>query len=631
MDAVFLDHYDRELAYLREMGSEFAAKYPRLAGRLGLDEFQCSDPFVERLLEGFAFMSARIQRRLDAEFPQLTRSILDSIFPDYTRPIPSAGIFQLNPAHDEGSLIEGFLVPKGSRLHAEPAPGQQTGCRFDTVNDIHLWPIRVAHFGYLSRDTTSTLQMPRALFKSDIRGVLHLVLETTASVPFSALKMDQLRLHFRGGEIANQIYEVLIAHSNVFAITGGSNVRRPTVDSWSMMEQSQVAPVGFEPQAALTPGDCRSFSGYRLVQDYFILPEKFLFVDLHGLQHAISRIDGNQLHLVFGIAQVPGRLLERTSTEHVALHCVPAVNLFQRRADRIHLDHSQHEHQLVCDRSRPLDFEVWSVERMAAHRAASSLETACLPLYAPPTQTSNVPQSSLYYCLERRPRVQSDPNTRGARSAYAGTEVYIGLTDSHETIRRQDFQQLSSQVYCTNRDLPFLTPERGWRTAFRFEAAGPIANVLCLNGPTSPRPSLVTDDGETAWRLVSHLTPNYLTLTDSENGGAAMLRELLQLYCLPEHHSQLRQIEGLQHVKQRPVVRRIPMAGPITFARGLEIELQCDEEAFEGSGAFLLASVLEQFFARFVCLNSFAETHLISSKRGSIHRWPPRSGMIPLL
>jgi type VI secretion system protein ImpG len=631
MDAIFLDHFDRELAYLREMGSEFASRYPRLAGRLGLDEFQCSDPFVERLLEGFAFMSARIHRRLDAEFPQVTRALIDAVFPHYARPIPSAGIFQLNPAHDEGSLVEGFVVPKGSRLHAEPAIGQQTGCRFDTVNDVHLWPIRVVNFGFVSREARAPFELPRTFHQPEIRGALHLVLETTAVVPWNVIKLDRLRLHFRGGDIAHRIYEVLLARTRHVSACGCATGNRPAVQDWNTLNPGQLQSVGFEEQASLMPGESRVFSGYRLLQDYFVLPEKYLFLDIVGLQSVITKIDGNQLHLVFGFDQTSGKQFDRVSTEHVALHCVPAVNLFQRRSDRIHLNHTQHEHHLVCDRSRPLDYEIWSIERMAAHQAAASQETPCLPLYAPPSSRADTLSAPIYYATERRARVLSEPNHLGDRTGYKGTEIFVSLTGSQSTLPIRELQQLSTLVYCTNRDLPLLIPPMGWRTAFRFEAAAPIANVICLNGPTPPRPPLVGDDGDTAWRLISHLTPNYLTLTDSERGGAAMLREMLQLYCRPDDQAASRRIQGLLQIVQTPIVRRITNERPLTFARGLELELLCDEEAFEGGGAFLLGAVLEQFFARFVSLNSFVETHLVSRSRGSIHRWQARSGTTPLL
>ncbi len=631
MDALFLDHYEQELSFLREMGSIFAAKYPKLAGQLGLDEFQCADPFVERLLEGFAFMSARIQRKMDAEFPQLTRALLDSVFPHYTRPIPSAGIFQLNPAHDEGTLVNGYRVPRGTRLYSAPAKGQQTGCRFDTTADTTLWPIRIAQFKYHSRESTSSIPIPPSFYSSEIRGVLQLTLETTAAMPFSSMPLDTLRLHFRGREVGHQIHEAMLAHTHSIAMIGSYTQRAPETLVWEPLHVDAVSNPTLAPSESLLPGDHRSFSGFRLLQDYFMLPEKFLFVELNGLQSWLRYNTTNQWTILFGLTSPPTRQIERVSNEHVALHCVPAINLFTKRCDRIHLDHTQHEQVLICDRSRPVDYEIWSIQEMAAHQSVTGQEIPCLPLYAQPSSDAVTEHRSLYYSVDRRPRVLGDPTRFPPRSPYAGSELHVSLTDSLSVPRRQDFQQLSSIAYCTNRDLPLLVPETGWRNAFYADGAAPISNVLCLTGPTNPRNPIVQDDGEAAWRLISHLTPNYLSLVEDEGRGAALLREILHLYCPANDASLLRQMEGILNIRHTSVVRRVPLPGPLTFAQGLEIELQVDEDAFEGGGAFLLCSILEQFFARYVTINCFTETHFVSTKRGSVYRWPPHLGTAPWL
>ena len=631
MDALFLDHYEQELSFLREMGSIFASKYPKLAGQLGLDEFQCADPFVERLLEGFAFMSARIQRRMDAEFPQLTRALLDSVFPHYTRPIPSAGIFQLNPAHDEGTLVTGYQVPRGTRLYSTPAKGQQTGCRFDTTAETTLWPIRIAQVKYHSRESTAGIPIPSCFYGSEIRGVLQLTLETTAAIPFSSLPLDSLRLHLRGREVGHQIHEAMLAHTSSIAMMGAYHPRSADSLEWESLSADSVFNPTLVPTESLLPGDSRSFSGFRLLQDYFLLPEKYLFVELRGLQSWLHRNETNQWTILFGLTSPPTRQMERVSNEHVALHCVPAVNLFSKRCDRMHLDHTQHEQTLICDRSRPVDFEIWSIQEMAAHQSVTGQELPCLPLYAPPSSAANSEQRSLYFAVDRRPRVLGDPIRFPSRSHYTGSDLHVSLTDSLSLPRRQDFQQLSSIAYVTNRDLPLLVPEAGWRTAFHAEGAAPISNVLCLTGPTSPRDALVHDDGEAAWRLISHLTPNYLSLVEDAGRGAALLREMLQLYCPANDAPTLRQMEGLLNIQHRSIVRRVPLPGPLTFAQGLEIELEIDEDAFEGGGAFLLCSILEQFFARYVTLNCFTETHFVSTTRGSVYRWPPQLGTAPWL
>lgn len=623
MDALFLDHYDRELAYLRELGGEFSSQYPKIAGRLGMDEFSCADPFVERLLEGFAFMAARVQRRLDSEFPQLTRGLLDTVFPHYTRPIPSAGIFQFFPDVDSSSLASGYTIPKGTRLLADVAAGQQTPCRFDTSSDVQLWPIRLSEAEFFTRESAVGYPLPRDFHTRGMRSGLRFNIESLGGLKLRELGLDYLRLHLRGGVVAQSLYETLIAHAQFAAVgTGGGR--------WSGLPLPAIRAHGFGEADALLPGEPRSFSGYRLLQDYFLLPEKFLFIDIVGLRSALAAAEGNQCKIVIGFDALDSNLVGRVSQDHLALHCVPAVNLFQRRADRVHLEHPRSEHHLMVDRSRPLDFEVWSIENVTGHATNSGLEVPFLPLYAPPDFDAQRQRHATYFTVERRNRT-TRVGTDQRRTLYPGSEVFLTLTDSHQEPFRHQVQQLSSIVYCTNRDLPLLPPEQGWREAFRAEASGPIQKVLCISGPTPPARPLVADDGETAWRLISHLTPNYLSLQDNASGGAAMLREMLMLYCAPDSLSAQRQIEGLLSIQTKHVVRRLPFPGPITHGQGVQIELKCDEDAFEGGGAFLMGSVLEQFFARYVAINSFTQTLLSSVKRGPIHRWPVRSGNLPVL
>ncbi|MCG8652229.1 MAG: type VI secretion system baseplate subunit TssF, partial [Pirellulales bacterium] len=271
-------------------------------------------------------------------------------------------------------------------------------------------------------------------------------------------------------------------------------------------------------------------------------------------------------------------------------------------------------------------------------------EIEFLPLYAPPGKMAAHQQHAAYYTLDRRPRRPStNQREYGHRSPYLGTEVFATLTDSQQRPARHLIRQLSSTVYCTNRDLALLKPDSGWRDALSMEGPGPVSAVECLSGPTPPRPPLTTEDGETCWRLVNHLTSNFLSLTDhhhdpdgpddnnAKQSAAALLRETLYLYCLPDVPSTSRQVDGILSVSNRPVTRQLPFEGPIVHGRGVHIDIELDESAFEGGGVFLLGSVLDQFIARFVTLNSFTQTSLRTPTRGPIHRWPVRAGNAPLI
>tara|TARA_R110002049_G_scaffold4601_2_gene31741 strand:+ start:27346 stop:29265 length:1920 start_codon:yes stop_codon:yes gene_type:complete len=639
MEAQFLDHYNRELGYLRELGGEFAQEYPAVAGRLGMDEFSCSDPFVERLLEGFAFLAARVHRRIDAEFPQFTRGLLESIYPHYTRPIPAAAMVSVQPDPDEGSLVDGYRLPRGTRLQGPSSAHQPTPCRFETTQDLDLWPIRVTDVSLIQRGSAHDRPLPSSMSGPSVRSGLRITLETTGGLPMSSVKLDRLPIHLRGGEIAHQLLELLIAHS--ISIDAGD----ADADRWHRLAPSSISAGGFAAEESLLPDEPRSFSGYRLLQEYFLLPEKFLFVTIEGLQRAIAGATGKQLEIVIGFDTNNRELAGRVGREHIAMHCVPAINLFKRRADRIQISDAKSEHQLLVDRSRPMDFEIWSIEQLFGHGKTPQQEVEFLPLYAPPTAMAARRQHATYYTIDRRPRHPStNQREYGHRSPYLGTEVFVTLTDSNQRPSRQMIRQLSSSVYCTNRDLALLKPPAGWRDAFTLDGAGPVASITCLTGPTPPRSPLTTEDGETCWRLVNHLTSNFLALSDHQSlnavdsgnahvdqAAAALLRQMLYLYCPEDLPAAKRQVDGILGVRHSAVTRQLPFAGPIVHGRGVHLDLEMDEAAFEGSGAFLLASVIEQFAARFVSINGFTQTSIRTPTRGPVHRWPVRVGSVSLV
>jgi type VI secretion system protein ImpG len=312
------------------------------------------------------------------------------------------------------------------------------------------------------------------------------------------------------------------------------------------------------------------------------------------------------------------------------LFCTPAVNLFPKRADRIHLDTRQHEYHVVLDRTRPMDFEVYSVTAVVGHGTRADQEQPFRPLYSL-EDPGLARQERAYYSVHRQRRLFSEQQRRkGPRSSYLGSEVFVALVDADEAPYRSDLRQLSVRTLCTNRDLPLQMPVGRGKTDFTLETGAPVSAVRVVAGPTAPRPSWA--EGDPTWRLISHLSLNYLSLVDTDpQQGAAALRELLALYSDVADAASRRQLEGVQAIASRPITRRLPGPGPIAFGRGLEINLTCEESAFEGTGIFLLGSVLERFFARYVSINSFTETVLTSGTRGEVMRWPARPGQRHLM
>jgi type VI secretion system protein ImpG len=620
MDPRLLRYYNRELQHLREVGAEFAREFPKIAGRLGLEEFECADPYVERLLEGFAFLAARVQLKVDAAFPRFTQHLLEVVYPHYLAPTPSMAVVRMQPDPAEGALADGFVLERGTALRSQIAKGEQTACEYRTAHDVTLWPLELAEAQYLaSAGAVANLGVPNL---PGVKAGLKLSLKATAGLKFNQLALASLPLFLRGsGELPVRLYEQLLA--NTLAVVVQPAGRPP---AWSeVIREQPVRRLSFTDEQALLPYGPRSFQGYRLLHEYFAFPERFLFVELAGLERGVRRCEATELDVIVLFDRVQPPLVNALDASHFGLFCTPAVNLFPKRADRIHLDPAQFEYHLVPDRSRPLDFEVHSVGEVVGHGDSHTEEQAFEPFYGSRNGLHGCDRHA-YYTLRREQRVLSSRQRRlGARSSYIGSEVFLSLVDGREAPFRSDLRQLGLHTLCTNRDLPLLMPVGSGNTDFSLQTGAPVQSIRCLAGPTKPRAS--TADGATAWKLVNHLSLNYLSLADTDaHEGAAALRELLRLYGDDQDLAFRKQIDGVLSIGSRNVVRRIDAAGPIVFGRGLEITVDFDESAFAGSGLFLLGAVLETFFARYAALNSFTETVIRTPDRGELMRWPIRIG-----
>lgn len=621
MDPRLLQYYNRELQYVREMGGEFAREYPKIAGRLGLEAFECADPYVERLLEGFAFMAARVHLKIDAEFPRFTQHLLEIVYPHYLAPTPSMAAVQIKPSLGEGALSEGYPIPRGTPLRSVLGRGDQTACEYRTGHEVKLWPIEIDHAEY----TGYVGDLGDAQLPGRARGTLRLKLRATAGLKFSDLSLDDLTLFLRGGDdLPTRIYEQLVARA--IAV-----IARPTTRPvpWQhVITERPTTPVGLEDDEALLPYGARSFQGYRLLHEYFAFPARYLFVKLGGLAPAIRRCTGSEIEIIV-VTDVHDRTLDGVlGAANLALFCTPAVNLFPRRADRIHLTEAVPEYHVVPDRTRPMDFEVHSIKEVVGFGSGAETEQRFRPFFARNNQTA-VDEAQAYYTLQRQPRVLSARQSlRGTRSSYVGSEVFVSLVDPNEGPYRSSLRQLAVETLCTNRDLPLHMSLGQGRTDFTIESGAPVEAIRCLAGPTPPRASHA--HGDTTWRLISHLSLNYLSLVDgstptAEKGSA--LRELLSLYADLADPAHRKQIDGVRSTACVGITRALPVPGPTTFGRGLEVEVTCDETAFEGSGAFLLGAVLQKFFTKYVSINSFTETVLRTVQRGEIMRWPAKPGL----
>ena len=400
MDERLLDHYNVELRHLRETAGEFAREFPKIAGRLSLDKDAkeiCADPYVERLLEGFAYLAARVHLKLDAEFPRFTQSLLETVYPHFLSPIPSMAIVRFDPEENDAALAPGVPVPRGSLIRHTPGKGERTACTFQTAHAVRLLPLRITQARYYTRDVAE-LNLPPNL---PAKAALRIRLQATAGAPFKEIKLDPLSFFVRGADD----FPALLCEQ-IFARKCGLAVQSPADRGKTLGTASAecVRQVGFADSESLLPPSPRSFEGYRLLREYFAFPQRFLFFELIGLEKASEQCKGDELDLVIALREADTRLENRVDASCFELFCAPAINLFPKHLDRIDLSDRFSEFHVVADHNRALDFEIFEMESVTGYGAATGEEQEFRPFYlAKDTDVA----AGAFYTTHRVPRVLS--------------------------------------------------------------------------------------------------------------------------------------------------------------------------------------------------------------------------------
>ncbi len=621
MDTRLTKHYENELMYLRDMGGEFAAAYPKIASRLGMEGIEVLDPYVERLLEGAAFLSARVQLELELQYPNFTSNLLEIVYPHYLAPTPSMMIAAFEPDIANAALKDGYLLPRNTVLRSRLMEGEQTPCEYRTAADLTMWPIEIAEAEYI--DGRGDLVAAGVAGQTRARAGIRLRLRRRDGEPISELGMDNLVLHLNSSA-GNSWLLLEMLCTQAEGLTGRATDRRA---DWTLpLPDGEVVQRGFEAEEALLPTPRRVFEGYRLLQEYFAMPERFLFVDLQGLRPALKRADGADVDIYILLREGHRDLAPMIVPEAFTLNAVPAVNLFPKRCDRVLLSGHDTEHHVVPNRTAGLDYEIYTLQSVTGISGEGEDDVTFRPFYSATDFTAAGETHPAYYTLRRRMRQRSEKERlRGVRTSYLGSEVFVSLVDRAQAPYPADLDQLAVQALCTNRDLPLLL-STGDADVFQLPEGGPVKSIRLPVSPTRPHPTLA--QGDTAWRLISHLSLNYASITDAGQGSAAeALRELVGLYAPLGNRVTEKQLEGITSVTSRPIVRRVSDEVLSTAVRGLEITIDFDESFFEGSSIYALGAVLERFFRRYATLNSFTETVLTTQKRGEISRWRPEKGL----
>jgi type VI secretion system protein ImpG len=607
MSAELLPYYERELLFIRKRAAEFAGRYPERAAALKLTHGGCDDPHVERMIEAFALIAGRIQRKIDDEFPEITQALLDLLYPHLLRQVPSMAIAQFEVDAEQVRSATGQIVPRGAIAYSEPVGGVQ--CRFRTAYPVRLFPIRVA-----SASFSHAANVPGGVSGTNARYAIRIELQARGTAKFSTLQMRDLRFHIGGDlQAAHWLYELLLTDTSQVLLRcqekGGK---------WTSVAlgDKAIREVGFNRDEAILPYAETSFQGYRLLQEYFSFPQKFLFFDLTELETVTGGPFSDRLEIVilleeFQRAERATFLESAVNADTFQLGCTPVVNLFEHCAEPIRLSHAKTEYQIVPDVHGPLAAEVYSVNRVTSVVPYSEEPKEYRPFYSFRHGEPEPGAEAFWYAVRRA----------SERNGDLGTDVYLSLVDRNFSPTFPATESVTTYITCTNRNLPERLALNGRWGELSLESSA-IVQARVVRGPTKAVPPPMRKALQ--WRLISHLSLNHLSLIE---GGVDALREILRLYDTARNSSSERQIAGLSALNSHRKMARLESEHGLIFCQGLAIDTEFDEEQFVGSGAYLLASVLNRFFGLYSAVNSFTQLRITTRQRkGVVWAWPPRTG-----
>lgn len=616
-----LPFYEAELQRLRSSASEFASHYPKIASRLQLGADSAEDPHVERLIQSFALLSSRVHKRIEDDFPEFTGSLLSVLYPHYLRPFPSCSIVKFGLGVDAGQMTEPVRLPRGTVLKSQAV--RNVSCQFRTAYDTQLAPVSIRSVVYrhmpVAREGTRLPANASATLSIQLSRV---------STGFDWSRLGAVLRVYLDGESSQVAWlREVLCHRVVAVMVERSG------GAWSGPHTQRPELVGFERDQALIDYDERSHVAYRLLTEYFAFPEKFNFLDLPLPFNAVGREgwakDAQTLTLHFVLSGMRSdsdvaRLLETVSEKNMVLGCTPIVNLFQRNAEPIKLQHTTTEYPVIVDVKNAHGYDVHSIDSVFRVIKAEHSETVdeLRPFFS-------LHHDDLIGELEGRRRqgrywhLRRDELLAQTRP---GHERLLTVVDANfDPLAEQD-ETLSIMVTATNRQLPALLTF-GMAGELQIDGGAPASDVRMLRKPTRSHEFDLGQDN--AWRLISHLSLNHLSLSGQ---GVEALKEMLNLYDLPRDPINRRQVGGLIDVEFSASMAWMSGKPFASFVRGTLIRLTVDEEAYVGVGLGLFITVLDRFFPLYVHINSFTQLIVVSSRtQQTLYTCPPRSGDLPLV
>jgi type VI secretion system protein ImpG len=594
-DEDFLRYYFDELSYLRDAGRGFAREHHKVAKRLDMPHGETADPHVERLIESFAFLTARLQRQMRAEFPDITSALLGVLYPQLVQPLPPMAIACFDVGATIKGLTDGFPIRRKTPLFAQDAAGLT--CRFYTCYDTTLWPVTVVDAVFEPADYHRI---------ASGGAVLRIQLQAREDLLRKPDFLTSLRFFLDGPpELTGALYDILFATTTDLLLVDKSSPIPISLGAGALKS------VGFAPEEEVLPYPPNAQPGYRLLQEYFNFQQKFLFFDVEGLSKrrcASETADASDtLNLLFVLSELPDPE-PAIFANNFRLGCTPIINLFQKTSEPIRLDNLQLEYRLVADIRRESTTEIHSISSVSGSTNPAAPLQRYEPFYSFRHSISGTgPQA---FWLARR--------VRADRADLRGTDMYLSFVDLSFNPAIPADRTVFAHTLCTNRWLASQLPDRA---ELNIEDATPVLRIACVTKPSVPiYPPL---GGPSLWRLVSSLSLNSASLTEDGRGLEA-LQEILRLYAFNEHAFVQQEIGGICEMHTRKVLRRFGPDAWRGFRRGTEITFIFDTMRYKGSSALLMGSVLRHFLGLYSSVNTFTEVVARrSTVSGEWKRWAP--------
>lgn len=611
MDDAFLSYYNRELDYVRKLGAEFSDKHPKIAGCLRLDKETVEDPHVSRLIESFAFLTARVRQTIDDSFPELTEALIGILYPEFHAPYPSHTIAQLRVIKDNPFPQ---TIEQGRDLYVQ---GESNGdCIFKLCREVNVLPVSLEKIRVVNAPAKAPALPAGSIGRKAIKSVLSMNVVPFEGAKFHDFSQSGLNFYIDAQpQLAYKLLDYLLCGTLGVAIAKTPMDPNPTFLSKEQLVVSGLTGIDADYGAKF---DGRTDAPYKKIIDFFAFPSRYMFFDILGLEEIWPKYESG-FSLYFYFEETDPELIQGVDDSTFKLGCVPVVNLFEDRIDFIEAKSVTTEAKMQPSRSFTTHSDIYHISSVYAKSEMGETQEL-VPFYGAHKQSISG-DSSVYWNFRR----ENSRFDSGRRSS--GTDGYLSFVDLDFQIFNPESRWLvGADVICNNRDLPSKLPFGPELPIISFREGGAGLRAA-FNSPPTPTISPKLESAS-RWQFIAHITLQSFSGPD----GLNVLRDTLKLYDLIATRETTALIDGIISISTSMATTRIIRNGRASVCQGTAIELEFDELFYSGSSYILFGFILDEFFSQFCSINTFTQLSItIKQKTGRLIKCPPRIGTQALL